>query len=92
MDLQVGGLGYAAALRDRLSISDETQAYSPETGGRSFEENQQVFADAKNQKFGLLPESEKGLISVCLSAKRQMRWLEKGRPKKMRPCWGVGNV
>ena len=47
------------------------QAYSPETGGRSFEENQQFFIDAKdhntwrvqkvnNGEFRGMPQGEKG--------------------------------
>ncbi len=37
-----------------------TQAYSPETGGRSFEENQQFFEDAKERKSWLVSKVKEG--------------------------------
>lgn len=49
-----------SCLQNSIGLSDELQAYSPETGGRSFEENQQFFADAKDQTTWLVGRVGKG--------------------------------
>ena len=49
------------AFRVRLSLSNTTlKVYSPETGGRSFEENQQFFEDAKEHSTWRVSEINKG--------------------------------
>ena len=48
------------------------QAYSPETGGRSFEENQQFFEDAKEENTWLVTRVNKGAFRGMPKSEKDM--------------------
>ena len=61
-----------------------TWAYSPETGGRSFEENQQFFEDAKEHNTWLVTKVNKGAF-------RGMPKNEKAQDGESEPLLGNGS-